>query len=149
MSGKLTTAIEKTLRYGDQFDFAMTQPELEQYLIGHSGDLRVIPAGEFERIGEYFVTRGRERLVKIRKTRNAYTHKKITRAIQLSNWLRIFPGVRMVGITGSVAAGTAKRLDDIVLMRVTAAGRLWLTRLLVLCLMCLPGLNRPARSVAP
>ncbi len=145
MSPNLAKAVATTLRYAEQFSFAMTPHEVHQFLIGHPHKTRLIPAGEYTRVGDYLVPRGREDLVKIRRTREIYTQKKIARAVILSNWLRVFPGVRMVGITGSVAAGNAKRSDDIDLLIVSARGRIWMTRMIVLAVMSLVGIKRPDR----
>lgn len=146
MSDQTVRAIEKTLRYGALFNFPLTEEELRQYLIGVKAPGRVIPTGNFHKVGEYFTLRGREALVPLRQKNTNYTQKKIARAVKLSNWLRIFPGVRMVGLTGSVAARNAGPSDDIDLMIVTAPGRIWLTRATVLSVLSLAGLKRPDRE---
>ena len=143
---RILEAVQQTLKYAEIFQFPLTEAELRQYLIGEQLGTKSIPPGPYQKIGEYYLLRGREDLVRTRRIRQGYTQKKIARAIKLSHILRIFPGVRLVGLTGSVAAGNARRYDDIDLMIVTAPKRIWLTRALVLGALGLAGLKRPDRS---
>lgn len=139
-------AVQQTLKYADLFQFPLKETEIRQYLIGLKLGNRPIPAGPYKKVGEYYHLQGREDLVKVRRLRERYTKEKISRAIKLSHLLRIFPGVRLVGLTGSVAAGNAARRDDIDLLIVTAPKRIWLTRAIVLGVLGLTGLKRPDRS---
>lgn len=143
---RLIQAVEKTIRYADIFNFPLKEGELRQYLVQAKAEPRFFPPGPYRKVGEYYVLQGREELVGIRKLRDRYSQKKIARAISLSHWLRIFPGVRLVGLSGSVAAFNAAKFDDIDLVIVTAKGRIWLTRTLVLLAMSILGLKRPDRS---
>lgn len=140
------TSVQQTLKYAELFQFPLTETELRQYLIGYRLGPRPIPAGPYQKVGEYYMLRGREALVRTRKLRERYTQEKIARAVKLSHLLRVFPGVRLVGLTGSVAAGNASRRDDIDLMIVTAKNRIWLTRALILGVFSLVGLKRPDKS---
>jgi predicted nucleotidyltransferase len=143
---KTARAIEKTIRYADLFNFPMREEELRQYLIGAKAPGRTIPVGNYRRVRDFFILPGREDLISLRQKKVLFTQKKIVRAINLAHLLRIFPGVRLVGITGSVAASNAGRSDDIDLMIVTAKGRIWLTRALILLAMSWLGLKRPDRE---
>lgn len=139
-------AVAQTLKYADLFQFPPTETELRQYLIGHKLGSRPIPPGPYKKVGEYYVLRGREALVRTRKIRARYTQEKIARSVKLSHLLRVFPGVRLVGLTGSVAASNASRFDDIDLMIVTAKNRIWLTRAIILGVFSLVGLKRPDKA---
>lgn len=143
MSARLMEAIDKTLRYGEIFSFPLNEVELRQYLIGEKLGSQPIPPGSWEQHGKYFIRPGQERLVSIRKRRAVYTTKKVERAIKLAGLLRLFPGVRMIGLTGSVAAHNAGKFDDIDLLVVTAPGRLFLTRAIVFVILSLLGMKRP------
>lgn len=143
MSTRLIEAIDKTLRYGEIFSFPLTEVELRQYLIGARLDQEPLPAGNWQQQGEYFVRPGQERLVSRRRRRAIYTERKIARAIKLAGLLRFFPGVRLVGLTGSVAAHNAGKFDDIDLLVVTARDRLFLTRAIIFLILSLLGLKRP------
>lgn len=139
-------AVAQTLKYADQFQFPLTEAELRQYLIGYRLGPRPVPPGPYQKVGEYYMLRGREALVRTRKLRVRYTQEKIARAIKLSHLLRVFPGVRLVGLTGSVAASNASRRDDIDLMIVTSKNRIWLTRAIILGVFSLVGLKRPDKA---
>lgn len=146
MMANLSAAIAKTLRYGALFNFPMTEAELRLYLIGEKVTTEPLPLGSFSQVWEYVTMRGSEDLARTRLRRDVSSRKKIVRAIKIANLLRFFPGVRMVGLTGSVAAHNASSRDDIDLLVVTAPGRIWLTRLLVLGILSLVGLKRPDRA---
>ncbi len=146
MRASLVKAIEKTLRYGALFSFPMREAEIRQYLIGVKLGSEELPKSSFSQVGEYWSLRGSEGLVKIRQSRVSPTQKKIDRSIRIANLLRFFPGIRMVGLTGSVAASNAGTKDDIDVLVVTAPGRIWLTRAIVLSVLGLLGLKRPDRD---
>lgn len=142
MNEGLGSAVEKTVRYAEFFDFPLTETELRQYLIGEKAPSS-LPLGSLARVGEFVMRPGREKLAAVRVKRSLYSQKKIARAIKVAHFLRIFPGVRMVGLTGSVAAHNAVKLDDIDLLIVTAAGRLWMTRAIIFVTLRILGLKRP------
>lgn len=70
------------------------------------------------------------------------------RAARVALLLAGLPFVRLVGLTGSVAAGRADRLSDIDFLLVTAPGRLYTVRLAVTLTVHLLGLRRSGRRIA-
>jgi hypothetical protein len=134
---QLGDAILRTLAYAAVFDFAMTRDELHRYLIGmacrpeelHSlldGDPRL--ARQTVSHGSLVTLRGREALIAMRADRDATTARQWPTARRYARAVASLPFVRMVAVTGGLAAGNAVDRGDIDLLVVTRAGRLWMSR---------------------
>lgn len=136
-------AVWKTIRYADLFDFVLTEPEIRRFLIEATDRGQQIPSSDhYRRVGEYYFLPGREQLIKIRRRRAAASANKIIRASRIAGWLSLIPGVRLIALTGSVAASNAEADHDIDLLIVTAANRIWSTRAIIFLLTALAGLKR-------
>jgi hypothetical protein len=119
------------------FDFALTRAELHRYLIGAActpaelalrldDDRRV--AQQVVASGDMVTLRGREQLFAIRRERNQATQRTWPTARRYARAVASLPFVRMVAVTGGLAAGNAVEGGDIDLLVVTRTGRLWLSR---------------------
>lgn len=85
--------------------------------------LRLIASRKYQR--RKFIGKGR-----IKMNKNEEYSKKITKAQELvKKYLSKIPGILMVGITGSVAAETVQKNEDIDLLIVSKAGEMWWWRL--------------------
>ncbi|MCH8748615.1 hypothetical protein IH781_02590 [Patescibacteria group bacterium] len=93
------------------------------------------------RWGYYFLV-GREQLVSAYqlKHRLAQTKWKLTRRV--ARWFTLVPFVRMIAMSGSLAAGNTKADSDLDLFVVVAAGRIWTARLGLLVVSQLSGRRR-------
>ncbi len=139
----LARAILRTLLYSDLFDYPLTPAEAAHYLIGRpstSDEVRACLARSCwlaDRVIElngYLALRGREALIARRLERAATSDRLWRRARRLVRVLRLFPFVRMIAITGSLAMQNSPADDDIDLLIVTAPDRVWLTRALSIAL---------------
>lgn len=132
-------AILKTLSYHDLFDYPLTLEEIHRFLIGKKASLRKLQStinhqpSIINRGGLYFL-KGREEIVSLRKRRERISKKKLAITKRIADWLRLIPTVKMVAVTGTLAMKNAKKNDDIDLLVVIRADRLWLTRFLVVLL---------------
>ena len=133
----LGEAVIRTLAYSAVFDFAMTRPELHRYLIGvrcgpdELGGLLDADGSLAERVvsqGDLVTLRGREALFATRAERNRATARQWPTARRYARAVASLPFVRMVAVTGGLAAGNAADGGDIDLLVVTRTGRLWLSR---------------------
>lgn len=133
----LAAAIIRTVAYADVFDFAPTIDEVHRYLIGASGTptaVRMALSGTHPVSGSVAVRSGhvtlpgRRDLVAVRLQRSAETARLLRRAVRYARAVGSLPFVRMVAISGALAAGNAVSGDDIDLFVVTSADRLWLAR---------------------
>lgn len=142
-------AVLKTVRYADLFDYPLTSSELRSLLIESKDRGQHIPTiPNVSRVGEYYFLSGRSSLIKLRQQRQLATTKKIHHARNVAGWLSFIPNVRLIALTGSVAAGNAEPDHDIDLLMVTNANRIWSTRAVIFIVMSLLGLKR-ADSAEP
>lgn len=129
----VSRAVLYTLAYADIFDYPLTLPEIHRYLTGLRAPVEavndVLERDRFlVRIGDYFTLPGREEIVSIRIQRERRSRKLMPRAIQYGRILGVLPYIRMVALTGSLAALNVSRIVDFDYMLVTASGRLWTAR---------------------
>jgi hypothetical protein len=145
VTGERTTALERailhTVSYADVFDFPLTEAELHRYLIGMRASAsevhgaliggRLVPHRLVHRDG-HFVLPGREEIVDLRSTRLVPTGRMWQSALHYGRWIARLPFVRMVAVTGSLAANNVGPDADVDYFIVTAPERLWLCRAMVI-----------------
>jgi predicted nucleotidyltransferase len=118
----MTVDIEKTINYGRQFGVSYSESEIERRLICKQ-------------------TYSESELVKRIRVLNknnppsepsSFQSGKIDKAKKFVKVIeKLFPGILLITITGSVAAGYCAKDDDIDLMIVTKNHQLWINRLLL------------------
>jgi hypothetical protein len=133
-------AIVKTLCYADIFDYPLTQPEIFQYLIWAESDkpprkkdfisplFSLAKAGHIAQTKGHFYLPGRKALVDLRKKKAGINIKKSQLAWKLLQPLEENPNILGVLLTGALAMNNAESTDDIDVMIITAAHKLWTTR---------------------
>ena len=145
-SSHLESAILKTLAYADIFDQALSLGELHHRLIG----IRVEDTEQLSQLDEpkinqqnglFFLT-GRDELAKAKVSQLQTTNYKLQTARYWLWLFRLIPWLKLVALSGSVAAGTPRPDDDIDLLIITAKNRLWVSRLTTLLLLNLLGKRR-------
>jgi hypothetical protein len=132
-------AIYSTVAYRDVFDFPVTLDEIHRYLHG----MRCAPADILQAVssgslighhlewdGEYVALRGRGALFEVRRSRREASRRQWPTARMFARFLATLPNVRMVAVTGSLAAGNFPTGGDIDFLLVTDAGTMWRTRAL-------------------
>jgi hypothetical protein len=148
-AGDRERSIVATLLYFDLFAFPLRAEELVRFahragMDGHFTAREVARESEWwsSRDGFWFL-KGREQLIARRHELSQVTPRKFAHARRWARLLQIIPGVRFVGITGSLAMQSAIADDDIDILIIAARGRLWLTRALVLSALWSLGVKRP------
>ena len=142
VSARLTSldrAIYSTVAYRDMFHFPVTMAEIHRYLHG----VRCSPAelsatlsssaflgSHLDSDGEFFCLKGRGETFAIRRTRRALSQAQWPTARRFARFLAMLPNVRMVAMTGSLAAGNFPEDGDIDFLLVTDGGTMWRTRAL-------------------
>ncbi|MCR4263598.1 MAG: hypothetical protein NUV98_02665 [Candidatus Roizmanbacteria bacterium] len=134
----------RTLCYSDIFDYPLTRSEIENYQIG-TNKIPISPK-YVEKKGIYYFLKGRKKIVEWRKKREMWSNQKLERSGRLARFLTLIPTVKLIAVTGAVAAGNARQDDDIDLMIVTSRGWIWTTRFLTILLAEILGVRRRPHS---
>ena len=133
-SSSLERAILETLAYSDVFDYPLTLDELHRYLTYPATKEEVINCLNTSLFvssnSEFYFLPKRDLLVDIRRERDTLSLPAFRRALFYGHILGIFPFVRMVAMTGSLAVLNLSKDADMDYMLVTQSGRLWLARAL-------------------
>lgn len=136
-------AIRSTLIYADVFDFPLTVDEIYRYLIGLDVSRveikaqlneRLLPGGRVMRRGGYFMLPGRGIIGDRRESREYAAKQMQGRAIRFGRWISHLPFIRMVALTGSLAALNHRSKEDFDYFIITEQGYLWLARGFILLL---------------
>lgn len=151
----LEWAILQTVAYADIFDFPLTAAEIHRYLVGFSAGRAEIDAALQSRFlasrladrDGYFILAGRESLLARRPSRMRAAARLWPRARLYGRIMASLPYVRLVAVTGALALDNVEADDDIDYLVVTAPGRLWLCRFLVVVLVKLAALD--GRTICP
>lgn len=114
--------IETTIKYGKKFGVNYSDKEIERRLIcSRTYDKKLLK--------DNIRTINKKNLPSLF---GLHLEEKLEKARRLAKLIeRFFPGILMITVTGSVAAGYCKRNDDIDLMIVTKNNQLWINRLLL------------------
>ena len=136
----LERAIYSTIAYRDVFDFAPSLDEIHRYLhwirceraeIGHAIGHAPL-SSHLATDGKFYALRDRAQLLTLRPERQTVVERFWPLTLRYARYLANLPHVRMVGITGSLAAGNVKPDCDIDFMVLTEAGAMWRTRALAI-----------------
>ena len=137
----LDRAILQTVVYADVFDYPLRLGEIHRYLTGLSASpeaisarLSVLVPGTLSRCGDYYVLAGREQLVPRRHSREEAASRLWPYALRYGRMITRLPFVRMLAVTGSLAMNNVEETADLDYLVVTATGRLWLCRAMILAL---------------
>ncbi len=139
----LAWSILATLAYADLFDFPMRTQEIHHYLIGRRADfddidrtLRTDPrlSARIEHREGMAHLAGRRELRERRLEREAIARRLRPAADRFAAQIASLPFVRMVALTGALALENTEATGDIDFLLVTAQGRLWITRAMVVLL---------------
>lgn len=138
--GRLKVSIIKTLCYSDLFDFPLTESELWRRLIAVGPSIfrkkslnlalrELISQKILEKDQNLFFLKERGEIVQWRLKRKRISQKKKGRLKKIVGCLKKMPAVKMIGLTGALAVDNSGKDDDVDLLIITSANRLWLMRL--------------------
>jgi len=148
---ELEDAILRTLLYANVFHFPLTQTEIHRYLIGCSAaetEIACILASSTRLqhfiicTDGYYAFCNDEKIIGQRQAKQGYLERLHRRAARYGQLIAALPFVRMVAVTGALAVDNPRGpADDLDYLIVTRAGRVWLTRALVILLVRLARLR--------
>ncbi len=136
-------AVLQALIYADIFDYPLTLPEIHRYLVGIAAPMQEVERALFptsplapyiEKRDEFFTLAGRAHLADTRRHRWEMAQRLWPKAIAYGRYIAALPFVRMVAVTGALAMDNVDSEDDLDYFIVTAPGRLWLCRAMVILL---------------
>jgi hypothetical protein len=144
-------AIVATLLYYDLFSFPLRADELVRFAPDPLALYDLPKEGEWwdsrpvqpNSTGAFWFLKGREDYIQRRVELTNASSDKLQRARKFARLLQLVPGVRFIGVTGSLAMESAVPEDDIDFLVISAKNRLWLTRALVLSALIAWGVKRP------
>ena len=141
-----------TLAYADVFDYPLTVPQIHRYLVRTPATMAQVEAAlahdpwlmaRVERHGDLVCLRGRSASITLRRERAGYARDLWRSGRIFGSLAAHLPFVRMVAVIGSLTMDNVRSpRDDIDLFIVTAPGRVWLGRALVIALVRLAALLR-------
>jgi predicted nucleotidyltransferase len=114
--------------YHNIFNYPLKLAELEKWEA--SKDLLTLKKNvQVESKDGYFFPKGKQNLIRRRKSREKISAKKIKLAKKAARILASIPQIKMIGITGSLAMRNSEKDSDIDLIIVTSPNTLWTSRL--------------------
>lgn len=139
---RLAAAIQATVVYADLFDFPLDPSEIQRDLVRVAATPYqtrqaidgLVGTGALIVVERYPVLPGRGSLAELRRTRQARAARLWPPARRFGRLLGTLPFVRMVAISGSLAAGNPDARADLDYLIITAPGRLWLVRAMAIVL---------------
>ena len=127
----------KSLLYASIFDYPLKKEEVWRFLISS----KKIDRRNFEeqfsdknissKDGFYFL-KGKEDLIKKRLQKERQNKAKIAYAIKILKPLFLFPTIKMIGISGSLAMLNSEKKEDIDIFIISRKNNLWITRLFLI-----------------
>jgi hypothetical protein len=126
----LQRAVSHTISYASFFRFPLLPAEIHRWLIYP----RLVSHHKLE---SFLPDQSTSSVLRLRAQTTYHSNQKTIHAQKLLKILKYLPGLRLVALTGSVAANNAQKNDDIDLLFITAPHTLWLVRPLVIVLISL------------
>jgi hypothetical protein len=139
----LENAILQTIAYADIFDYPLTVEEIHRYLVTVPATCAQVDQALSEHPSMlsalstqdgYYCFTGREAIIDTRRQRAKISQNLWAIAKSYGRRIGRLPFVRMVAVTGSLAANNADPNSDIDYLIVTEPKRLWLCRLFVIAM---------------
>lgn len=128
----LAQAILETLAYSDVFDYPLTLEELHKYLVTPATVAEIESCiqnmNQISFKDKYYLFNNRNEIINTREARKKISEKVYKRAFFYGKIISLFPFVRMIGLTGSLAMLNLSKDMDIDFMLITHPKRLWLAR---------------------
>ncbi len=123
----MTPGEKLSVYYHDIFDFPLSLQDIIKWKA--SDALKISRELPITSQSGYFYVEGKEGLIYKRLLRKRISAKKMQIAKRSAGVLCLIPGIKMVGVTGSLAMQNSAEDSDVDLMVITKTNSLWITRL--------------------
>lgn len=143
-----TLSVISPLLYSDFFSFPLTLAEIRTYSQTKGiteAECRIVLTSLHPYVREfqgYYFLEGKKTSVTRRKKGRIHAAKKYRYALRVSRFFARIPSILYVGLSGSVATGSACTEDDIDLFIITRKNTLFVTRLLLIAILLCLGKKR-------
>ena len=151
----LQKSILKTIAFFDLFDFPLTAEEIKEYLYNYKNPIHIKEIKgtldemeEIDKIHDYYVLKGREKLFDTRKARKFIAEKFWGRTRQYGQYIVKVPFVKMVAVCNNLAYDNATEQSDIDLFIVIQKNRMWIARFLITLILQFHGVRRHKDKIA-
>ena len=148
-------SILQTIAFFDIFDFPLTAEEILSHLYCYKksvhikeikGNLAIMEG--VEKIHDYYVLKGRGRLIDMRKGKKFISEKFWGRVKQYGQYVSQTPFVEMVAVCNNLSYDNPTESSDIDLFIVIKKGRMWIARLIVSLILQFHGVRRHHDKIA-
>lgn len=135
-------AMLSTVAYRDCFRCAISLAEMHRFLHGHACTIQELQEaldrtelcqGRLETDGSYYWLKGRRENLTHRQNSEARLQARLKQAQDVARILCNMPHVRMVGLSGALAARNSTAGDDLDFFCITDQGKMWRARAWVVC----------------
>jgi len=151
----LQKSILQTIAFFDIFEFPLTAEKIQEHLFNyrkpiHIKEIKGTLEGmeQIEKIHDYYVMKGRGKLVDIRKARKFIAEKFWGRVRQYGQYIVKVPFVEMVAVCNNLAYDNPTELSDIDLFIVIKEDRMWIARLIITLILQFHGVRRHGDKIA-
>lgn len=153
----LEEAIFSTVAYRDVFDFPLSLDEIHRYLHWHRCSAAEVAEaleatdlchGRLKTDGTFYCLAQRRTVLQGRLEREERAQRTLLTAQKVARQLAYLPHIKMVALTGSLAARNGYKGADIDFLCVTNEGRMWQSRALVLVAKRIDAMTRK-RKICP
>jgi D-beta-D-heptose 7-phosphate kinase/D-beta-D-heptose 1-phosphate adenosyltransferase len=128
-TGNISNREKFSLLYHHIFEYPLSLADLIKWLPSDKFESKKV---DFSYKNNFYFIKGNDGLVYKRLLRKRTSAKKMKIAKRVASFLSLFPSIKMVGVTGSLAMENSSSESDIDLIIITKKGLLWTTRLVVL-----------------
>jgi predicted nucleotidyltransferase len=137
---ELRNDILKTVAYFDLFEYPLTADQIFSFLPRNSVTAEHVERSVHHLVAErrlaggngyYFLPSVDPSITEKRRVMEEYAQKMLKTARLVSRFIKRFPYIRGIFITGSLSKNVADPSSDIDFMIITAPGRLWISRMLL------------------
>lgn len=141
----------KTLLYANIFDYPLKKEEVWRFLISS----KKIDKRNFEEQfldknisskDRFYFLKGKQGLIKKRLQKERQSGAKIAYTIKILKPLFLFPTIKMIGISGSLAMLNSEKSEDIDIFIISRKDNLWTTRLFLITILKVMGKYRERGS---
>lgn len=151
----LKESILKTIAFFDIFSFPLTAEEIKEHLYNYKKPIHIkeikgtlAEMENIEKVHDYYVLNGREKLVDLRRSRKFISEKFWARVRQYGQYIVQVPFVEMIAVCNNLAYDNAAESSDIDLFIVIKRGRMWLARLIITLILQFFGVRRYGSKIA-